>query len=335
MKKALIYLSTIAVLLAIIVVGLGAYTRLTNAGLGCPDWPGCYGQLHLPQSETARAAAQALYPDQPIEATKAWTEMIHRYLAGTLGIFIISGFILSLWRRRNWRLPGFLCCWLIFQAALGMWTVTWRLLPVVVMGHLLSGAILFVGLCLWRSELASYRPPSLPVMRRWFMFGVIIILLQMALGGWVSANYAGVACIGFPMCNGSWFPLAGLKQGLYLFSPIGESYQGGLLQSHSRAAIQVLHRMGAMVTAAYLIWVIYLLRHKTTHLFWRRMSWVVLLLLACQWALGIINVVYFLPLPIAVMHNVVAVLLLSVVSLLCYWSGQAPSPNAEFEGINK
>jgi cytochrome c oxidase assembly protein subunit 15 len=123
----------LAIILALLVVGLGAYTRLTGAGLGCPDWPGCYGQLKLPEPGVARQAAQALYPEQHIDATKAWTEMVHRYAAGGLGCLVLLSLMLVMCDRRRIGLgmPLFLVAWIGFQALLGMWTVTWRLLPIV------------------------------------------------------------------------------------------------------------------------------------------------------------------------------------------------------------
>lgn len=324
--KYLRVLLNIAIVLALFVVMLGAYTRLTNAGLGCPDWPGCYGQLNVSALASKHPIAQASFPNQPIEYQKAWTEMIHRYAAGSLVLVITSILGLTLYLRRKGEpvsvaFPIFLCAWVVCQAALGMWTVTWRLLPIVVMMHLMFGAVLFSSLCVFRLSLESYHAPLFT--RSVYWVAVSILVCQMLLGGWVSANYAGVACAGFPKCNGAWFPLNGLKEGLYLFSPIGVNYQGGVLLNSTRAALQVLHRLGAVVTALYLLGLAtgMLLYEKTS--LWRKFGGVLLLLLGLQVMLGLINVIYYLPLPVAVMHNGVAVMMLAVCIVMAWFSSRA------------
>lgn len=327
-KRILQSVLNIAIILALIVVSLGAYTRLTNAGLGCPDWPGCYGQLHLPAEGAKRDAAQALYPEQHIDATKAWTEMVHRYVAGSLVVLVVFSFVLVGLARRHgsdlsFKFPLFLVVWISFQAALGMWTVTWRLLPIVVMAHLLSGAILFCALVLFRVQVSQISFKRLPKWRPWIALGLVIVFLQMALGGWVSANYAGVACEGFPTCNGAWWPVhwSSLKLALdVLKSPIGMNYQGGVLQHEVRVVIQVIHRWGALITALYSLGLVSLLWMKVRDKFWCAMGGWLLLLLTVQILLGISNVLYYLPLPVAVLHNVVAVLLFSTWGVMKYAS---------------
>ncbi len=320
------YILNLAIILALVVVSLGAYTRLTNAGLGCPDWPGCYGQLRMPAEGEGRTAAQALYPDQRIDAIKAWTEMVHRYVAGCLVFLILVSLGLVVASRRrgenlSLKFPVFLVAWIGFQAVLGMWTVTWRLLPIVVMAHLLSGAILFCGLVLFRVQVSQISFKRLPAWRPWIGLGLLIVFLQMALGGWVSANYAGIACEGFPTCNGAWWPVhwSSLKMALYVLnSPIGMNYQGGVLQHEVRVVIQVIHRWGALVTTLYSLSLVSLLWMNRPDRFWRGMGGWVLLLLTVQILLGIINVLYYLPLPVAVLHNVVAVLLFSTWGVMRY-----------------
>lgn len=182
--KAINYAASIAVILALFVVMLGAYTRLTDAGLGCPDWPGCYGHMVLPSTQNELQSAQSQYPQIPIEAQKAWTEMAHRYAAGMLGLLIlfIAGSVF--WRRlQGLRLPWLLALTLIllvlFQAALGMWTVTLKLLPVVVMGHLLGGILIFSCLSRLRLQLSSVSPSSLPQWRIWVLLGMVIVFCKL------------------------------------------------------------------------------------------------------------------------------------------------------------
>jgi len=321
--KAIKYATTAAVILALFVVMLGAYTRLTDAGLGCPDWPGCYGHMVLPSAENELQSAQQQYPQIPIESRKAWTEMAHRYVAGTLGLLIlfIAGSIF--WRRFQgirlpWELPVILILLLLFQAALGMWTVTMKLLPVVVMGHLLGGILIFSCLCRLRLQLSSVRTMNLPQWHFWILLGALIVFFQIALGGWVSSNYAGIACIGFPQCNGQWLPELHFSQGFNLFSPVGANYQGGVLDNDIRMTIQYIHRLGAVVTAVYLLTLATLLLVKGRHCYLKGFALLAILLVLVQFALGIMNVIYLLPLWIAVAHNGVAALLMATLFMMLY-----------------
>lgn len=318
--KTLRYITTLAMVLALVVVMLGAYTRLTDAGLGCPDWPGCYGHMVLPSVGKALTNAQQHYPQIPIESRKAWTEMAHRYAAGTLA-FLILALVLSAFRARlrhqicPLMLPVILLLLVIFQAALGMWTVTLKLLPVVVVGHLLGGMLIFASLCYFRLQISTVSSQYLP---RWGLYigiGLALVFCQIALGGWVSSNYAGIACIGFPRCNGVWLPSLNFSKGFNLFSPVGLNYQGGLLDSDYRMTIQFIHRVGAVVVASYvsILSIMIILRVKSLLL--RRLAMVALCLVIVQFVLGIMNVVYLLPLWVAVAHNGVAALLLATMFL--------------------
>ena len=315
--------ATFAILLALFVVMLGAYTRLTDAGLGCPDWPGCYGHIVLPDTISERMQAQHLYPNAPIEAKKAWTEMAHRYVAGTLAVLILSLFFLARHTSppQKTKLPWLLLGLVVFQAALGMWTVTLKLLPVVVMGHLLGGLLIFATLCYLRWQISTYPSYALPRLQPWIRLAVILIFCQIALGGWVSSNYAGIACIGFPRCNGTWLPTLDFAKAFQLFSPLHTNYQGGLLDNTARVTIQWVHRIGAVVTATYvLILSITIIRIAHARPV-RRMAALVLLLIFVQFTLGIINVTHLLPLGIAVAHNGVAALLLGSMVSLHYLCG--------------
>lgn len=317
-SKLLRHAVTCAVLLSLLVVMLGAYTRLTDAGLGCPDWPGCYGQMILPSGKAQLHAAQTQYPQTPIESRKAWTEMIHRYAAGTLAalIFFIGFFVL---RKRlqctnvPWHLPCALFLLVIFQAALGMWTVTLKLLPVVVMGHLLGGMLIVASLSRFRVQISSFVGQDVPQWRPWLRGAVLLVFVQIALGGWVSSNYAGISCIGFPKCNGSWFPALHFAQGFNLFSPVGVNYQGGLLEHDIRVTIQWIHRLGAVVTVSYILVLASLMMWKTRFNALKKAAALMFLLVLVQCTLGILNVIYLLPITVAVAHNGVAALLLATV----------------------
>ncbi len=324
--KALRIITVLAIILAFLVVTLGAYTRLTNAGLGCPDWPGCYGHMVLPSAAEKLQLAQANYPAMPIESRKAWTEMVHRYAAGTLGILILCIAIGALrvrfkGNRLPIAIPCFLVILLVFQALLGMWTVTLKLLPVVVMGHLLGGVLIFASLCYFRWQLShdyDLRSLQRSGLQYWVAFGVILVLAQIALGGWVSSNYAGIACVGFPQCNGQWLPTLHFSEGFNLFSPVGANYQGGVLDSNIRVTIQFIHRLGAVITAFYVLLLSLMLFVRSNSNVVRRMACFAILIVLIQFTLGILNVVYFLPLWVAVAHNGGAALLLAVMVSLLY-----------------
>lgn len=307
--------------LAFAVILLGAYTRLADAGLGCPDWPGCYGQMIVPQS--ADHVVEKHYLEQrALEPDKGWKEMIHRYFAGTLGLCILVIAVWSWLRRRTdpaqpvW-LPTFLLALVIFQAALGMWTVTLLLKPVVVMGHLLGGFATFALLLLLAMRTAPQPPPN--GARRWrnaAAVGVLILVAQIALGGWTSSNYAALSCLDFPTCQGSWTPEMDFREAFVMWRGLGVNYEYGVLEHPARTAIHVTHRIGAVVTLLYLGWlVIAILRAEAP------LSGAALLvggLLLLQVTLGIGNVLLHLPLAVATAHNGVAALLLGSLVYLNY-----------------
>lgn len=298
--------------LSLCVIALGAYTRLTEAGLGCPDWPGCYGFAGVPKSETQQALAATRFPDAPLEADKAWNEMLHRYVAGTLGLMILALNVMA-WRRpsRPKGLPALLLATVIFQALLGMWTVTMDLMPVVVMGHLLGGfttaSLLFL---LWLRLGTTSSPPSSvrasSGLQAFALFGLLVVIGQIALGGWTAANYAAVVCTQLPLCEVDWrqsFDTSAFD----LIQPEHETYQYGVLDYPQRVTIHVTHRIGAMVTAFVLLSLACLLWQQRAL---RGVAGVMMVVLVGQIVLGITNVVASLPLSVAVAHNVTAVLLL-------------------------
>lgn len=305
-------LTVAAVGLALVVVVLGAYTRLADAGLGCPDWPGCYGHLGVPDTEAEVWAAEAQFPDAPVEADKAWIEMVHRYFATALGALIL-GMVIVAFRIPNGvpggvprALPAALLALVILQGAFGAWTVTLKLWPQVVTAHLLGG---FATLALlWLLALRLGIGPKEKVAARFGRLAtvaLVVVVAQVALGGWVTSNYAALACPDFPTCHGDWVPAMDFQQGFDVLQTVGPNYLGGLLDSEARIAIQFAHRLGAVAVLA----AVGLLGWRLWQAGSPLAPWV-LGLLAVQWTLGILNVLLNLPLAVATAHNGCGALLL-------------------------
>ncbi|MEO8417610.1 MAG: COX15/CtaA family protein [Methylophilaceae bacterium] len=311
---------SIAVVLALCVVVMGAYVRLSDAGLGCPDWPGCYGQLTVPQSQAAITHAQSVYPHKPLEAHKAQKEMLHRYLAGSLGLLILGLFLLG-WRAKKLIrvasiLPTLLLVLVIFQAMLGMWTVTLLLKPVVVTAHLLGG-MTTLGLLVWITHrhwgVVSQRFIASSSLRFLIRGALLVVFLQILLGGWTSSNYAALACTDFPTCHGAWLPDMDFSSAYHWIRELGQAADGSPLRLSALTAIQWTHRLGALVTLIYLGWLGWcLLQHPQV----KAVGIAMLMLLLIQIGLGIANLVLHLPLVLAVAHNLGAALLLSTIVVL-------------------
>ncbi len=311
-------LALFASLLTLAVILLGAYTRLGDAGLGCPDWPVCYGKLIVPHTKNALTQAQQVFPNAPLIAKKAWTEMVHRYFAGTLGLVIFGLALWALWRRREFKtqpllVPLLLLGVVIFQALLGMWTVTLKLLPVVVMGHLLGGMAL-IALLWWLTLSSRQKQPTyqhrVKALKPWALIALLIVIAQIALGAWTSTNYAALACPTFPFCYGSLTPHMEWRAAFNFLSPIGPNYEGGHLAMGARVTIQMMHRYGAFFTAAYLTPFALALLCIREFSPLRKMGWLILAALATQVTLGILNILLTLPMWTAVAHTGVAALLL-------------------------
>ena len=309
--------------LAVVVVVLGAFTRLVDAGLGCPDWPGCYGHLTWPDEAHEIERANEAFPHAPVATDKTWPEMVHRYFAGCL-LLLVFGLTILTWRRRGQRAfiqVHILLALIILQAAFGMWTVTLKLWPQVVTAHLLGGMATLSMLWLISERLRN-KGRSIPVheyrllqkLRPLAFVTVGAVILQIALGGWTSSNYAALACADFPTCHGEWWPNMDFSQGFNIGQHIGPNYLGGALESDARTAIHVTHRIGAMIVSILVL--------ALSVLAWRAGSrrWAIGLAgaLALQVSLGIANVVMSLPLPIAVAHNAGAALLLLGLLTFCY-----------------
>jgi cytochrome c oxidase assembly protein subunit 15 len=323
MNRTFNRLARIAAIVAFLVIVLGAWVRLSHAGLGCPDWPGCYGQLTWPVAAAEVRVANEAFPERPVESHKAWKEMVHRYLAGTLVLLVLA--LNRLAWRRNDGVPAFrgkatfALVLIMLQALLGMWTVTLQLLPLVVMAHLLGGLVTF-ALLLWiwlRSRSAHVYSPGaqLRAMRRWVILALSVLVVQIALGGWTSANYSALACPDLPTCAGQWWPETDFREGFVLWREIGVDYEGGILDQPARTAIHLTHRIGAVVTLLTLLFVAARLMRVAT---FQRFGALLALLVLVQFALGVFNVALQLPLTNAVAHNGVAALLLAVLITLLY-----------------
>src|SRR3569833_636040 len=318
-------LALAGLLLCFTVVVLGAYVRLTTAGLGCPDWPGCYGHI-TPPSHLDIAENNQVFPDKPIDEGKAWREMIHRYAASTLGLIIVTLAVLAFTTRRQ-RLVSLPLAWglvaiVIFQGLLGMLTVTWQVTPLVVTGHLLFGlTTLSLLWWLWISLPGNSRPAATSAKNahlvwRLTLIGLLALAVQNALGGWTSTNYADIACPDIPRCQNDWWPDAAIRDAITLWRGLGVNFVGGVLPIPARVAIHLTHRMGAIVAALTLTAaaVIALRCKASTYV---SSAYAVLVALALQLSIGITMVLRGFPLWLATAHTAgAALLLLSVLTLL-------------------
>lgn len=315
-SQAYYWLVTLTLIFALGVILLGAYTRLSDAGLGCPDWPGCYGKLIVPKNQTELAKAQQNFPMHPIAVDKAWKEMAHRYVAGFLGLLIAIVVGWSFYRRRkdpsqSLLTPALLLIVVAFQIVLGMWTITLKVMPTVVTAHLIGGMSI-AALLAWLRQNAK---PSAHIIQNkqlkpWVIVGLILLGLQIFLGAWTSTNYAALACPHFPFCHGSLLPKLDLAKAFSFLHPIGPNYEGGHLAMDARITIQMTHRYGAfLVLLFWLPFSLYLCATKATQRL-RSWGWIFLSLVVTQTLLGVINVVKLLPMSSAVSHNGIAALFL-------------------------
>lgn len=305
---------TFGIVLALCVISLGAYVRLSDAGLGCPDWPGCYGKLlGVPDSHHEVNAAQAAFPHAPVEAAKAWKEMIHRYLAGILGLVIATLAVLAVWPRRQDRVaPQIILVGLVLvQAALGMLTVTWLLKPVIVTMHLLGGMLILATLVGMRASNSALRVNTTTVaMKKAALIVTALILTQIALGGWTSANYAAMACADYPLCQGQWIPADMDWSHAFVFNrALGQTSDGQMLSLQTLTAIHWTHRCFALVVLAACVAFALRLKNQDDT---RAMGNLLLIAVIAQVLLGISNVWLQWPLSLAVLHNTGAAVLLAV-----------------------
>lgn len=316
------WLALTATLMAVTVVILGAFTRLVDAGLGCPDWPGCYGHFWAPLTEDQIAVANAAFPEIPVDHSKTWPEMVHRYFASTLGLLIIGLVFIAVKNRHReaqpFKLPIFLLAFVILQGAFGAWTVTMKLLPQVVTAHLLGGFTTTMLLVLLTFRLSGLRFKKLGQLPRWkkpiklATMALAVVVMQIFLGGWTTSNYAALSCPDFPKCQTQWWPEMDFITGFDVLHPVGPNYLGGTLELPARTAIHMSHRIGAIVVTVFSLALAFALWRA------RLTQWAVgvLVFLTIQVSLGISNVVFSLPLTIAVLHNLFgAVLMIYLVVL--------------------
>ncbi len=326
LKKPGFWLAVVATLLALVVVGLGAWTRLVHAGLGCPDWPGCYGFLTVPETTAEIFIAEQRFPDAPVEVAKGWPEMIHRYVAGSL-LLLVAGLAVSAFRHRKrqgqpFKLPMLILGLVIVQAMFGMWTVTLKLWPQVVTAHLLGGFATLTLLALLTVRLSGHWQPVRGLFsnqfepRRLAAVALLVVIVQITLGGWTSSNYAALACPDLPTCQGQMWPPMDFSEGFDVTQAIGPNYLGGQLDNDARVAIHMAHRIGAIIVTLIIgyLAIAGLVRGggmRTVYSF-------VLAALAAQITLGLSNIIYYLPLHVAVAHNLGGALLLISLVLLNY-----------------
>ena len=332
-RSGFLRIAMLCAILAFGVVVLGAYVRLSAAGLGCPDWPGCYGHVLVPESLQAIAKADAAYAQRPVEAARAWKEMLHRYFAGMLAALILLLTVMAWRRRREPRqplvLPSLLLLMVVFQALLGMWTVTLLLFPPVVMAHLLGGFTTFALLVLLVLQSGGYlrAGEDATTALRWLAAAALLVLVvQIALGGWVSSNYAAIACPDFPTCQGRWWPPMDFA-GALSWHGVGPDYQGGILTDQARTAMHVSHRIGAVVTLITLLTTSLACLLKGRKRILKIVGGLVGLLVIAQVLVGISMVHLAMPLLLADIHNAVAALLLATTVALNWavWTRRQPA----------
>lgn len=358
-------IALVSVFLALGVVMLGAYVRLSDAGLGCPDWPVCYGHLAWPTEEVHIEKANEAFPERPVEVHKAWKEQVHRFFAATLGVLVLALALMANWRnagrrglilvsaaaaaagtilyvkkalllssvlsgvsvllpliavfawKDDWkgRFTAGLLALIIVQAALGMWTVTLLVKPIIVTAHFFGGvATLSLLFLLWlRSrDRQDAEPTDVSRLRLGATVALLVLLVQLFLGAWTSTNYAALACPDFPTCQTQWWPETNFGEAFTLWRGLGVDYEFGVLENTERVTIHLSHRIGAIITtlAVLLLVVVPLLRQSSGRL--KTLGGITLAALMLQVGIGISAVLFHLPLPVAVAHNGGAALLLCV-----------------------
>jgi cytochrome c oxidase assembly protein subunit 15 len=302
-------LTLLTLFLTFDLVLFGAFTRLTDSGLGCPDWPGCYGNASPAGAIAQIRAEEARLPDGPVTHGKAWVEMIHRYLATGVGVLITTLALATFLQRRNGlpvppRWPAITLAWVCLQGAFGALTVTMKLFPAIVTLHLLGGMVLLALLALqavaYRHAQRGTGPARIPASARaWLLLACGLVWLQVALGGWVSTNYAVLACSEFPACQGSWWPAMDFRQGFEPWRALGMTGAGEPIQFAALTAIHYTHRLAAYVVFAVLGVVAWRLRGGPLH----RFAGVIAALALWQFASGLSNVVLGWPVVAAVAHT--------------------------------
>jgi cytochrome c oxidase assembly protein subunit 15 len=313
----------------------GSFTRLTDSGLGCPDWPGCYGQANPIQAHADIKAAEAIMPTGPVTVFKAWIEMIHRYLAMAVGVLIIAIMVVA-WRKwiksshqsGNYSpgLPTALFLLVCLQGAFGAWTVTLKLQPIIVTIHLLLGLALLGMLTVLgsRHSIQSSIASAAKAIHTPALLSLILLIIQIILGGWVSTNYAVLACTDFPLCHGMLIPPMDFGHGYSLWRELGKTSSGDLLPVEALTAIHWVHRNFAFFVIAYIAWV----AHKAMKIEGLRKTakWI-LIAIGLQFATGVATIFLSWPIVIAILHNGGAALLVLLLVTLIYKAGLAETVN--------
>ena len=317
--------SFIGAALTLVVISLGAWVRLTDAGLGCPDWPGCYGLLTTPDTVDELAKAKENYPNASIDVGKAWREMLHRYVAGILGLYVFFITYISIkYSKQNYILPVSISILIVIQAIMGMLTVTMLVKPTVVTTHLffgmLTATLLFInglkysGLNLLQDKLPVYAISS--IVLTW-----VLLVIQILLGGWTSTNYASLACTDFPKCLDQWYPKEMVfDKAFNIFNLPDINYEGGFLAYGAKVAVHYIHRVTALVLSLSFLLTLVIIFKLKNHAFLKKIISFSLVFFVLQIILGISNVIYSLPLNIAVWHTMNAAILLALLSGALYYS---------------
>ena len=311
------------ILLALCVIVFGAYVRLTDAGLGCPDWPGCYGFITVPETTEDYLSVEKNFPGEVVDEGKAWREMIHRYIASLLGFLILLLFLKDYVSHRNGegslkdlKLSSALLLLVIFQGMLGMWTVTLKVHPLIVTAHLIGGLTTLSLLFFYYRNLDKNTERIISTPRA-MILGLLILCVQIILGGWTSTNYAALGCPDLPLCYGeAWPSNMNFEEGFLKWQEVGVNYEGGQLSPSGRTAIHFVHRLGAIAVLIALGWLsLKYIKHVSHRV--RKASKIMLVALLAQLAIGVLMVWFGIPLFLATAHNAfAALLLLSFINLL-------------------
>jgi heme a synthase len=339
-ERTFVRLAGVAMVVTLCLLMLGAWVRLTDAGLGCPDWPGCYGHFTPTQAKDKIQAAVIAQGGEhgPVSIGKAWNEMLHRYVASFVGLLIVLlAFLAWKWRlvlKRSPLLPTAMVGVVMLQGLFGKWTVTLLLKPAIVTGHLLGGVLTF-SLLVWlweRQRVPRKYVDAEPVASlHWpALVGIGFLALQIFLGGWTSTNYAALACTDLPTCQGSWWPAMNFSEAFHLIRELGQTGEGTAISMQSLTAIHFTHRLWALIVTAYLSWLAWR-TFGSGYSFWdqegrqgeRPLGLALFLMLCVQVGLGLSNIVWSLPLPVAVAHNGGAAVLMALLIVLSLRAARA------------
>ena len=317
-------LSFVGALFTLIVISLGAWVRLTDAGLGCPDWPGCYGLLTTPDTVDELAKAREYYPNADIDVGKAWREMLHRYMAGLLGLYVFFITYISIkYSKRSYMLPVLISILIIIQAIMGMLTVTMLVKPTIVTTHLffgmLTATLLFINSLKYSNiSMSSEKIPAIALIV--ISITWVFLIIQILLGGWTSTNYASLACTDFPKCLDQWYPKEMIfNEAFNVINLPDVNYEGGILAYGAKVAIHYSHRITALILTFVFISALYVVFKLNKHSLLKKLMSISIIFFILQIILGIANVVYSLPLNIAVWHTMNAAILMALISSALYY----------------